>query len=55
MLRLPVARGDLTGKPVGTAGPFDRAALIDGVGQVQPVVWRHAIGEALRQLLAHFA
>ena len=40
-------------QPVAAAGPFDRPALVDRVGKIQPVVGRHAVCEGARQFLAH--
>ena len=49
----PAGAIDRFGEPVRAARAVDRAALVDRVGQVQPVAVAHAVGEGLGQLLAH--
>ena len=53
MLGLLATLADLLDEPVGAARLVDGAALVDGIGQVEPVVLRHAVRDARRQLLAH--
>ena len=53
MFGVALRSADPLGQPVGPAALVDRAALIDRVGQIEPVVGRHAVGEAGGQLLAH--
>ena len=47
---LPCAR-TASGQPVGAARPLDRAALVDGIGQIEAVVGRHPARRSSRPAL----